>query len=126
MSRVRPGGNELSRDLDSRKGLGDYVRLSFARDTPMMHVAQKDGRLKSPYTLEVDPEVMCWAGTLLSDGNATANSVKVGPGAGGLGHVRFDVLNKRRWEGDAEKHFKQAEVLVLRHLPAEYIRNLPE
>ncbi len=123
---ARPGGNELSRALDTRKGLEDYVRLSFARETPMMYVAKRDGRLNSPYTLEVDPEVMYWAGTLFSDGNATANSVKVGPGAGGLGHVRFDVLNKRRWEGDAEKHLKQAEVLVLRHLPAEYIRNLPK
>ena len=122
---ARPGGNHLSRSLDRRSGLEDYVRLSFARDTPMLYVARKDGRVQTPILLEVDPEVMYWEGTLFSDGNATASSAKVVGGASGLANVRFDVLKKRRWETEAEKHYKQAEVLVPRHLPASLIRNLP-
>ena len=123
---AKPGGDELSRSLDSSKGLEDYVRLSFSRETPMLYVTRKDGRVPNPIVLEVDPAVASLEGTLFSDGNATANVVKVGAGLEGLSAVRFDVLKKRRWETQEEKHFKQAEVLVLGHIPARFIRNLPE
>jgi len=121
----RPGGNELSRNLDKRYGLQDFVRLSFHNDLPMLHIARQDGRIVNPVMLQVDPEVVFWESTQFCDGNATAKIAKTGDSLGHLNGVRFDIINGRRWADDLEMHYIQAEVLVRTHVPALLIRNLP-
>lgn len=120
----RPGGNSLSRDLDRRKSLGNYVRVSFAKYTPMFYIARSDGRLTKPYILEIDPEVILWKETLFSDGNATANRALIGDQLNDFNRIRFGVLSKSEWTGENEKYYWQAEVLVKEHIPAAYIKNL--
>ena len=46
--------NELSRKLDTKAGLEDFVRLSFCPNNPMMHVAKKEGRISNPYSIHLD------------------------------------------------------------------------
>ena len=61
----RKGSSELSRALDTSKGLGDFVRLSFTTRHPMMYVAQKDGRLLDPVVLEIHLSVVLIPGCFL-------------------------------------------------------------
>jgi len=118
-----PGGDELSRQLDFRKGLEDYVRLSFRRGQPMIFVANKAGKIPQPFDLIIDPQVVYWQNTLFSDRNATDNTACVGGGIEDFKKVRFDLLT-RSWQNNEEKKLFQAEILVKAYLPIEYIKNL--
>ena len=88
----RPGGNQLSRSLDNRRDIGDYVRLSFVNNTPMLYIARRDGRILSPVILEIDPDVIYWETTLFSDGNATANRSCIGGNLADFQRICFDIL----------------------------------
>lgn len=59
----KPGGGELSRSLDRKDNLQDFVRVSFTTQHPMMYVAMKEGRISNPVILEIDPEVIFWSDT---------------------------------------------------------------
>jgi hypothetical protein len=116
-----PGGNHLSRRLDSRSGLQNYVRLSFNYRQPMMYVAQQEGRLTDPVTLRISPEVIYWQSTVFSDQNATANEAKVGGSLDVFKRIRFDLVTKSTWVDETSKKFYQAEVLVCAHIPLNLI-----
>lgn len=120
---ARPGGNQVSRNLDRENGLEDYVRLSFVKKPPMYHVAKRDGRIKNPVILEVSTEVVLWESTLFSDGNAIANRARIGGDPQDLSRIRFDILRQSSWASESEKHYWQAEVLVKTHVPLRYMSN---
>lgn len=115
-----PGGNSLSRDLDTRKDLEDYVRLCFIDDHPMLHFAQKEGRIIDPVWIEVDPIVALWDNTLFSNMNATSTQATIGPHSHNLQSIRFDVIFSRNWKHE-DKWAKQAEVLVRTKIPIEFV-----
>ena len=121
---AQPGGSQASRCLDRRKGLEDYVRLSFVRKPPMYYVAKRDGRIQNPVILEVKAEVILWEQTKFSDGNAIANRAAIGRTLEDFRQIRFDILRKPDWSTEYEKHYWQAEVLVKNHIPLRYISNL--
>ena len=53
--------DELSRNLDAKAGLEDYVRLSFCSNNPMMHVARKEKRISNPVLLRIERRfVQAW------------------------------------------------------------------
>jgi hypothetical protein len=116
-----PGGDHLSRRLDSRSGLQNYVRLSFNRNQPMMYVAQQEGRLTHPVILKVSPQVIYWKSTLFSNQNATANGAIVGGSLGIFRRIRFDLVTKSTWADEISKKFYQAEVLICAHVPLNLI-----
>jgi len=116
-----PGGDELSRRLDQRYQLQDYVRLCFHPDQPMKYVAQRDNRIGRCMILSIDPEVIYCKDTVFSDENATANSVNIGTTAEDFKKIRFDIFSEGRWSSPEEKRYFQAEVLVKKHIPMEYI-----
>ncbi len=122
----RPGGNELSRLLDSSKGLENYVRLSFNPYPPMLFAAVKSGRILNPVILRIDPSVVYWKSTIFSDQNAASNSARIGSQIVDFNRVNFD-LAKSSYDfsihSDVEKKFIQAEVLVKEFIPLEYITN---
>lgn len=120
---ARPGGNQVSRSLDRKNGLEDYVRLSFVKKPPMYHVAKRDGRVRNPVILEVSPEVILWELTLFSDGNATASRARIGGEPEDFRRIRFDILRQSDWTDECEKHYWQAEVLVKTYIPLRYISN---
>jgi len=125
----RPGGSELSRDLDKQSSLENYVRMSFTKDHPMLYAARKDGRLVDPIILEIDlralllkapsfsPEATCF-----SDRNATANGADIGTKVDHLKKVRLDLIRSGRWANDDEKGLLQAEVLIPEAVPGYLIR----
>ena len=89
-----PGGESLSRSLDSRSGLEDYVRVSFVKDLPMRFIAKKEGRISDPVILRIDREVATWTGTLYSDQNATKNGAHIGYNLSDLENIQFNVFRQ--------------------------------
>ena len=75
---AKPGGDQLSRDLDRRDDLQHYVRISFTTQHPMMFVAMRDGRVSNPVILEIDPEVIYWQDSKYANMNATRNGANRG------------------------------------------------
>lgn len=120
-----PGGGSLSRRLDKKAGLEYYVRLSFVKDHPMMHVAQRDGRIDDPVVLEIDPQVIFFRDTKFSDINAADSEADVSDSLGFFNSLRFDMFRKGYFDYGVDKSpYYQAEVLVFHRLPICYITNI--
>ncbi len=118
-----PGGNTLSRDLDKRYGLQDYVRVSFCTDHPMQYRLEQGGRNLA--LLEVDIEVAYYENTIFCNINATDSSHSKGTELNDLERIRFSAT-KRRFVSSEDPNFKhhQAEVLVKTWIPLEHITNI--
>jgi len=120
----RPGGNALSRKLDSKKELEDYVRISFNKNQPMLYLAQKDGRILNPVIIEIDPEVIYWQNTKYSNMNAAANQAEIGEGIGDFRKIKMDIVLKDEFDY-MNKSFYQAEILVKTKISIDFFKNLP-
>ena len=132
----KPGGNSLSRELDEKKGLQNYVRLSFNKDNPMLYRAKQEGRISNPVFLEIDPLVIFFRKTLFSKENAT----KTGVYACSSFETFFDIVSAKDNPSlkiletfgfgeeailDKTKFINpKAEVLVYERIPLEYITNI--
>ncbi len=90
-----PASSPLSRDLDERKGLADYVRLALRPEHPMAWRAVHEGRIEEFVWLKVDRTVMRF-GALFSDKNAAA----------------ADATIDSNWSTALKSDDPQAEVLV--------------
>lgn len=118
------GSNEMSRNIDKRYNLQNYVRLSFCKEHPMMFVAIKEGRIQNPVILEIDIRVAILNNTLFSNMNATDNHHKKGGKLEDLKNIKFDVFQKNYFElDDLDKKYYQAEVLVEKFIPLKFITN---
>lgn len=122
----KPGGEVLSRSLDRRRNLQEYVRVSFTAQHPMMYVAMQEGRISNPVVLEIDPEVILWEESLYSDSNATRNDAHIGGEFADFKQIHFPVVTaKKRFDVDEEEQpYYQAEILVKNFIPLEYIKNI--
>jgi hypothetical protein len=121
----RPGGNQLSRNLDTAKGLQNYVRTSFVKHHPMMYSAQKEGRILNPIILEIDPEIMFFDNTLFAPKNAAKNGTIASGSIEMLKSINFEILKRNYFDLDsAQKPYYQAEVLTLQSIPIKYILNI--
>jgi len=122
------GGDGLSRSLDRRHGVQNYVRLSFTRNHPMMYLLQTRGRLGNTVVLEIDPEVVFWKDTKFANKNATRNDVNIGSTLEDFNRIRFNIVKQQNHFDLAEedKPFYQAEVLVLEKIPIEFITNISD
>ena len=110
----------LSRDLDAKAGLQDYVRLSFCSNDPMMHVAKKENRIGTPVLLRVHLDALFRPGAKFSDCNATRRDASI---ADTPTQVCL-ALTTQQSAFDVPTHlrkFYQAEVLVPSPVPAEFI-----
>ncbi len=116
----KPGGDDLSRNLDTYNGLSDYVRCSFCRDLPMMHTLFERGY--DLVLLRIDASVACFEGTLFSNMNATDNQHQHGELLRDLKKVNLDAVYST-YVGKYDDYFKlhQAEVLVKTFIPIRYI-----
>jgi outer membrane biosynthesis protein TonB len=123
----RQGGGSLSRNLDQRDGLSDYVRLSFASNHPMRYIAQNEGRISNPVLLRVDPAVCLLQGTKFCNMNATKTGRRLGSSPADLQAVKFALVKLSKHfdiENEDERKYYQAEVLVKQKLAAVFITNL--
>lgn len=100
-----PASNSLSRNLDTRRNLEDYVRLSLNTNHPMFARAINEGRVKNLVWLKIDPIVMNFPDTLFSNDNATSN--------------RAVIINNK--DTALKSNSSQAEVLVKKRIDPKYI-----
>ena len=122
----KPGGGDLSRILDRRDNLQNYVRVSFTPEHPMMYVAMNEGRITNPVILEIDPDVIYDADTKYADRNATRNGANVGGSFDDFKKIHFKSVKARKhFDLDAdEQPFYQAEILVRNMIPLDKILNI--
>lgn len=121
----KPGGSPTSWILDQRKGLQNFVRVSFVRDHPMLYIAQQDGRITSPVVLEISIEQIYKSATRYATQNAAKNGVTADATFERFNSIKFPLLRRRYFDlSTEEKPFYQAEILVLEKIPLEYITNI--
>jgi hypothetical protein len=121
----KPGGNALSRDLDSNKGLQNYVRLSFVEDNPMKYVAMSDGRINDPVILEIDLEVIYYDTTIFTNQNAAKTGVVADSSLATFQSIRFHYFRYNYLDLYPDtKPYYQAEVLVAERIPIKLIMNI--
>ena len=118
-----PGGDTLSRSLDTKYGLKDYVRLSFCNNHPMQYRLNNRGVIL--VLLEIDLEVAYFNETQFSNINAADSNHKHGFNIENLLQVKFSATKRNYLRNDdPDFKFHQAEVLVKTWVPIEYITNL--
>lgn len=120
---TKAGGDTLSRDLDMKYRLQDFVRLSFCDDHPMQYRLSQSGY--NLVLLNVKIDVAFFENTRFSDINATDKGHHQGASLEDLERVRFSAT-KRNFvrKEDPDFKFHQAEVLVKTWIPIEYITNI--
>ncbi len=121
----KPGGNELSRSLDTRfSDWSDYVRLSFCSHHPMMNRLERNGY--DLVTLKIDSDIISET-SYISDINATSNYADIRR-ASDIDDLHnfldFDAINNNGYikYGTPEYALHQAEVLIKTKVPLKYIR----
>ena len=120
------GQGSISWQLDARKGLEHYVRVSFTKQHPMMYVAMNEGRISNPVILEIDPEVIYDANTLYANRNAASNGVHYGGSLEDFKEIHFNSIKARNHFDlpiDEQPYF-QAEILVKNFIPIKFITNI--
>ena len=117
------GGDSLSKQLDMRYGLQDYVRLSFCNDHPMAYRLRQSGARLVLLKIKID--VAGFRETQFSDINATDSGHQHGGEFEDLRRVdiratKLSCVSKT----DAEFKPHQAECMIKTFLPIEYIDNI--
>lgn len=115
-----PGGNNLSRELDIKYGVADYVHLSFSFEHPMSYRNEKDIVI-----LLIHPIVCLIPDTLFCNMNATDKNRSIGGSLNDLQSINM-WATKMVYVGSGTRFFKakQAEVLVKNFIPINYIVNI--
>lgn len=118
------GGDNLSRRLDRRHGLGDFVRLSFCNDHPMAYRKHKEGG--SLVLLYIDIEVASFLETLFADRNAASNSFSCGDNIEDLQKINISATQRNYVSKSEGEIFSlhQAECMVKTFVPLKYIINI--
>ena len=124
----KPGGNQLSKNLDVYHGLEDYVRLSFVENHPMMFIAKSEGRIDNATVLKINPVVILWEETRFSNMNATRNGHIQGGLIQHFRNIKFEIIKVTDYFklSDQTKPYYQAEILVKSFISIEYIKNIDQ
>lgn len=118
-----PGGDSKSRELDSRQGLQNYVRLSFCRDHPMAYRLKQAGKVLRLLQIKID--VAAFIDTQFSNINAADNENQHGKDLEDLQRVNIWATQQTYVSKDSlifKEH--QAECMVETFIPSEYIINI--
>ena len=117
------GGDPMSRKLDRRQGLEDYVRLSFCSDHPMAFRKQQEG--STLVLLKIKIDVATFKDTQFSNVNAAANYNIHGKSLEDLQRVNISATQQHYVSRDNPIfHEHQAECMVKTFIPIEYITNI--
>lgn len=123
------GGNQLSWDLDSHRGIDKYVSLCMTKNHPMKYLAQKDGRLPEPRYLAIEPEILKIPGIRIAFGVANSNDVEILPVEDAIAKLDVEVLYTRTDWSSAEiqqrlSAAEKLEVLVPDLVPRKLIAGI--
>lgn len=120
-----PGGDTLSRKLDIKYNLQDYVRASFCSSHPMMYAAMNKGWINDPVILKINIDVCYFKNSWFANMNATDNKHEKGNSPDFLRELYYHLFSQRYNDlGVMEKKYYQAEILVKTWIPIEFITNI--
>ena len=117
------GGDTVSRGLDCRHNLQNFVRVSFCDDHPMAFGCYKDGA--DLVLLKISIEVATFRDTIFCDMNATDNNHSKGTDYNDLLKVNISAT-REHYLDKKNPYFKphQAEVMINTFIPIRYILNI--
>ena len=113
--------DELSRKLDSSRGNHNYIHLSFCMVHPMARKLYNQGR--KIVLLLVDPCVATWYDSKYTNMNATDSFCHIGYSYTDLSFINPKAIRDNGYIDYNHPYYKlhQAEVMVKKHIPLEYI-----
>ncbi|MEL7152159.1 MAG: DarT ssDNA thymidine ADP-ribosyltransferase family protein [Pseudomonadota bacterium] len=114
---VNPGGDDASRQSDTKEGIYDDVRLSLVRKHSMAYICKRDERQTDQIVFSVDPVVMSLPNVRMSLGMANSSANPKIPLQDAVGFVDVDVMytnHGRDWSEirDTVKRNQKYEVLI--------------
>ena len=113
----------LTRDIDARMGLEDYVRTSFFPRLPKIKERQAEGA--ELVLLKIDLDVALFDETLYTDIEATQSNMKHGGDFDDLKKVNLKATQKDISRPEDDDYWqRQAEVLIKGFIPLKYILNV--
>lgn len=113
----------LTRDIDARMELEDYVRTSFCSRLPKIKERQAEGA--ELVLLKIDPEVALFDDTLYTDIEATQPGLYCGGEFDDLRRVNIQATKKVVSRPEDDDYWqRQAEVLIKGFIPLKYILNV--
>ena len=117
------GAEELSHNLDQRKGLDHFVHLSFIKDHPMYYMAKKRGNIINPVWIELDLSIIFEENALFSDKVANQNGAKIFNIQQVLEFIDF---NKLLFEQEFKKRVeaRKAEIMIQYSINTNYIKGI--
>lgn len=124
---ARPGGNELSHELDQRFGTWEFVSTAPATRTPMLSRRVNDGW--PVCLLALDLQIADRPGVEFTDRNAASARCRRAPAPEGLDLLDFDALRRPPepqtifWMQKILPRM-QAEVLIPLQIERRYIREI--
>lgn len=110
LDRVKTGGNQLSKDLDLRRGNWDKVSLSFCHGTPMAYRRETEQHLC--YAV-IKLDVVLREGVQFTDRNATDSNHQRGEGLQGLNLVDFSAIRASFPYKDGEEKKRKQNVWTI-------------
>lgn len=125
-----PGGNAWSHEADQNRGMDRYIHLCFKSNHPMEHVARENKHIGDTIFLHIHPDVLKFEGVKYSDGVSNKTGVTFHTIEEAKKLIDFEILYTRTdWKNSTIQHRLQqaekCEILVPKHIPLEFIRNLP-
>lgn len=124
--------DEISRNLDHRKGFDEYVHLAFDESYPMFSAKLYYLQLNDPAIIKIDPKIITdhEKDILLSDTNSSASLAKTGSINELLSSLDFQIIyfpkdqitNTKIYQNLKKK--KQSEILVKEKIPLEYVKEI--
>ena len=113
----------LTRDIDAKLGLEDYVRTSFCSRLPKIKERQAEGA--ELVLLKIDLDVALFEATLYTDMEATQPGMKYGADFDDLKKVNISAIKKDISKPEDNDYWqRQAEVLIKGFIPVKYIVNV--
>lgn len=113
----------LTRDIDAKMNLEDYVRTSFCSRLPKIKERQAEGA--ELVLLKIDPVVALFDDTLYTDIEATQPNLNCGGEIEDLRRVNIQATKKVLSRPDDDDYWqRQAEVLIKGFIPLQYILNV--
>jgi len=117
------GAEELSHNLDQRKGLDKYVHLAFIDDHPMYHVAKRRGNLKDPVWIEIDSSILYDQNTLVCDQVANKTGANLFQINKVLDFIDFDIILLKD-HSFIRKEARKAEIMAYNEIPTNLIKGI--
>ncbi|MCI5539411.1 MAG: DUF4433 domain-containing protein [Campylobacter lanienae] len=119
--------SSLSHQLDVRKNTQDFIKLSFKKITPMTFGSLKSGKRIILLSIDVKQLLENIGNNTIyfTHMNSTGNDAKIYniTNKEEILNLDFNILTSNRGykKGTKEHSVSQAEVMVKRHIPIEYI-----